>query len=244
MIHTLRQTNVQISAEECAAELGHQLFHGVTFVTPCLATAIPVQPFLMTSPMNDFMQDRAVKPVGRGEGREGRHADPIRCNGVAGAVAAIADVGPGMGDESLGMGEASFLEGQCGGGRRRRGEMRRQAVTLLGREHRVIPTASGGDRFGPFAAGRSTGIRPASATGSGGDRFGPFAAGDGGDPLWHDHEGIPGVAAGLDDGVVAGPDPQAELVLAQIFPDVLDRIELGAVGRQGQEADVGGDRQL
>jgi glycosyltransferase involved in cell wall biosynthesis len=55
---------------------------------------------------------------------------------------------------------------------------------------------------------------PLIPTASGSDRFGPFAAGDGGDPLWHGHERVPGLAAGLDDSLVAGPNPQAELVLA------------------------------
>ena len=94
-----------------------------------------------------------------------------------------------------------------------------------------------------LAPERIAGPRVVIPTASGGDRFGPFAARDGGDPVRHGHERVPGLAAGFDDGLVAGPDPQAELVLAQILPDVLDRIELGAVGRQRQEADVVGDRQ-
>ena len=73
-------------------------------------------------------------------------------------------------------------------------------------------------------------------TASGGDRFGLFAAGDGGDAIWHGHQRVPGLAAGLDDGLKAGPDAQAELVLALIFPDVLDRIELGAIGRQRDQS--------
>src|SRR3954471_14630716 len=70
------------------------------------------------------------------------------------------------------------------------------------------------------------------------DRFGPLAAGDRGEPVGRRHEPVPGLAAGRDDRVVVGPDPQAELVLAQVLPDVLDRVQLGAVARQRQEAEV------
>ena len=45
-------------------------------------------------------------------------------------------------------------------------------------------------------------------------------------------ECIPRIAAGIDDSVVAGEDTIAELVLAQVLPDVLDRIELGRISRQ------------
>ena len=87
------------------------------------------------------------------------------------------------------------------------------------------PTSSGAERFRTTGAGppRSiSGRRLIPPAASAGDRFGPFAAGDGGDPFGHGHERVPGLAAGLDDGRVVGPDPQAELVLPQIFPDVLD----------------------
>src|SRR4051794_27040415 len=61
-------------------------------------------------------------------------------------------------------------------------------------------------------------------------RSGPLAAGDRGEPVGRRHEPVPGLAAGRDDRVVVGPDPQAELVLAQVLPDVLDRVQLGRVG--------------
>ena len=35
----------------------------------------------------------------------------------------------------------------------------------------------------------------------------------------------PSLAAGIDDGVVGVVDAQGEVVLAQVLPDVLDRIE-------------------
>src|SRR6266404_512443 len=44
-------------------------------------------------------------------------------------------------------------------------------------------------------------------------------------------ERIPSLAACLDDVLVALPDPHAELIATQILPDVLDRVELGRVGR-------------
>jgi hypothetical protein len=47
------------------------------------------------------------------------------------------------------------------------------------------------------------------------------------DAAWFGSECIPGVAAGIDDSIVAIEDTIAELVLAQVLPDVLDRIELG-----------------
>src|SRR5689334_15986342 len=56
------------------------------------------------------------------------------------------------------------------------------------------------------------------------DRFGPLAAGDRGEPVRRGHEPVPRLAAGRDDGVVARPDPQAELVLARVLPDVLGRV--------------------
>src|SRR6476646_5710110 len=53
----------------------------------------------------------------------------------------------------------------------------RQRFVLEGLQAALIPTASGGDWFGPFAAG------------------------DGGDAIWHGHERVPGLAAGFDDGL-------------------------------------------
>src|SRR3954452_3235720 len=66
-----------------------------------------------------------------------------------------------------------------------------------------------------------------------GDRFGPLAAGDERGAVGPPQEPVPRLAAGRDDGLVVRPDPQAELVLAQVLPDVLDRVQLGAVARQG-----------
>src|SRR3954452_1281565 len=65
------------------------------------------------------------------------------------------------------------------------------------------------------------------------DRLRPLAAGDRGEPVGRRQQPVPGVAAGGDDGLVVRPDAMAELVLAQVLPDVLDRVQLGAVARQG-----------
>ena len=58
------------------------------------------------------------------------------------------------------------------------------------------------------------------------------------DAAWFGGECIPSIAAGIDDGVVAVEDTIAELVLAQVLPDILDRIEFGRIGRQLEQADV------
>lgn len=68
----------------------------------------------------------------------------------------------------------------------------------------------------------------------------PGSGGDGAYNVELGQEAVPGLTAGLDDGGVVVPDLEAESVLAEILPDVLDRVELGAVGRQRQERNVGG----
>ena len=57
-------------------------------------------------------------------------------------------------------------------------------------------------------------------------------------------EGIPGVAAGIDDGFLVVEDPKGKEALAQKQPDTLGGIEFGAVGRQRREADVVRDGEL
>ena len=54
---------------------------------------------------------------------------------------------------------------------------------------------------------------------------------------------MPGIAAGLDDGVVVFVDAIGELVLAQILPDVFGWVEFRRIGRQRQERDIGGNLQ-
>jgi hypothetical protein len=54
---------------------------------------------------------------------------------------------------------------------------------------------------------------------------GPLVEADGHDAPWLVGEAVPGIAAGLDDGVVVGEDAIGEMGLAQVLPDVLDRVE-------------------
>src|SRR4051812_14790422 len=81
-------------------------------------------------------------------------------------------------------------------------------------------------------------------TGLAADRFGPLAAGDRGEPVGGPRQPVPGLAEGRDDGVVVRPDPEAQLVLAQVLPHVLDRVPLGRVGGQRQEGEVLGDDEV
>jgi hypothetical protein len=71
----------------------------------------------------------------------------------------------------------------------------------------------------------------------------PIPGGYRSDPGGIANEPVPGIAARLDDGVIALPNPHAELIAAKIFPDILDGIEFGCVGRQSKQAEVGGHRQ-
>ncbi len=51
-------------------------------------------------------------------------------------------------------------------------------------------------------------------------------------------EGIPGVAAGIDDDFLVVEDPKGKEALVQQQPNTVGGIEFGAVGRQRREADV------
>jgi len=53
-----------------------------------------------------------------------------------------------------------------------------------------------------------------------------------------------GVAAVVDDIVVGSEDPVRQPVVAHELPDVLDRVQLGASGRQRHQGDVGRDDQF
>src|ERR1700757_3809854 len=55
---------------------------------------------------------------------------------------------------------------------------------------------------------------------------------------------VPGVAAVIEDGTIGGEDPVGEPVVAQELPEVLDRVQLRAFGRQWQEGDVGWHDEL
>lgn len=54
---------------------------------------------------------------------------------------------------------------------------------------------------------------------------------------------VPSLAAGIDDGLVAFPDEMAEGVLAEVLPDVFDRVQFRGVGWQRQQGDVVWDHQ-
>lgn len=71
----------------------------------------------------------------------------------------------------------------------------------------------------------------------------PLAQSDGHDAPGLIDEAVPGEAAVIDDVVVGFEDAVRQPVVAHELPDVLDRVQLGAFGRQGHERDVGGDRQ-
>ena len=49
---------------------------------------------------------------------------------------------------------------------------------------------------------------------------------------------VPGVAAGVEDGVVVIEDAVREPVLAEVLPDVLDRVQFGRSGRQEEDGEV------
>ena len=49
----------------------------------------------------------------------------------------------------------------------------------------------------------------------------------------------PGLAGGIDDGVVVGEQPVREEALLEVEPHALDGIEFGRIGRQGHKRDVG-----
>src|SRR3954452_10095148 len=57
------------------------------------------------------------------------------------------------------------------------------------------------------------------------DRSGPLAAGDRGQAVGRRRQPVPGLAAGRDDRLVVRPDAMAELVLPQVLPHVLDRVQ-------------------
>jgi len=48
----------------------------------------------------------------------------------------------------------------------------------------------------------------------------------------------------VDDVVVGCEDAVGEPVVAHELPDVFDRVQLGALGRQRDDADIGGDIEL
>ena len=72
----------------------------------------------------------------------------------------------------------------------------------------------------------------------------PLSAADGAYAFWIVDQEVPSLSAGLDDFVVGVPDPGAKLVLPQVVPDVFHWVQLGTVGRQGKQGEVGWYLQL
>ena len=66
----------------------------------------------------------------------------------------------------------------------------------------------------------------------------PIARRDGGDSPGLVEELLPGFLTGIEKVGIALEDAVGEIGLAQVLPDVLDRIELGRIGRQFEQADV------
>ena len=71
----------------------------------------------------------------------------------------------------------------------------------------------------------------------------PLAQSDGHDPPGLVDELVPCLAAVVDEIIVRFEDAVGEPVVAHELPDVLDRVELGAFRRQGENGDVGGNDQ-
>ena len=57
-------------------------------------------------------------------------------------------------------------------------------------------------------------------------------------------EGVPRLAACVDDGGVAVEQAVGEEAFAQVEPDALDRVQLGCLGRQRHEGDVAGHTEM
>ena len=67
----------------------------------------------------------------------------------------------------------------------------------------------------------------------------PLGQSDGHDPPGLVDELVPCLAAVIDEIVVGFEDAVGKPVIAHELPDVLDRVELGAFRRQGDNGDVG-----
>ena len=67
----------------------------------------------------------------------------------------------------------------------------------------------------------------------------PLAEPDGHDAPGLVDELVPSLAAVIDEIVVGFEDAVREPVVAHKLPDVLDRVELGAFRRQGDNGDIG-----
>ena len=67
----------------------------------------------------------------------------------------------------------------------------------------------------------------------------PLTQSDGHDAPWLIDELVPCFAAMVDEIVIGFEDTVGEPVVAHVLPDVLNRVEVGAFRRQGDDGDVG-----
>ena len=88
--------------EERGTELGDQLLAGIAFVAVALAPEVPAEALRMLGPVREFMRERRGVALGIAERLERRHLHIVGAFGVIGAVAAVADVGAGRGEEPVG----------------------------------------------------------------------------------------------------------------------------------------------
>src|ERR671939_583113 len=70
------------------------------------------------------------------------------------------------------------------------------------------------------------------------DCFCPGPSGDGADTLGQAHQPIPSLTAAVHNRRLIRPDPKAQLVLTNILPHILHRVQFGAVGWQAQQRQV------
>ena len=70
--------------------------------------------------------------------------------------------------------------------------------------------------------------------------MGPCSQSDGHDAPWLICEAVPGEAAMIEDVFVRFEHAVRQPDIAHEWPDVLDRIEFGAFGRQRQQGDLAG----
>jgi putative DNA methylase len=66
----------------------------------------------------------------------------------------------------------------------------------------------------------------------------PLTGADRTDAVWIVDQKVPSILASLEDGIVTVPDQGTKFVGSQIGPDILHRVQLGRVGRQGNHDDV------
>ena len=91
--------DAEVAAEKRGPDLGDQFFAGIALVAELPASEIPVEAGRVLRPVSHLVGQRRAIALGILEGHEGRHLHVIGLRGVIGLVAAVADVGPGVGEE-------------------------------------------------------------------------------------------------------------------------------------------------